>query len=91
MITDDLEFNTHLKRKRGETVYDVEPLLAPSGFVPFFASTLKHAEWLKGKLEHEYRNRFSVKLVCDGDSSPRVEFSYPPAYLFDFAAFARDV
>lgn len=79
------------KRKRTVTVYDVAPLMAPIGFVPFFADTPEMAEWWKNKLEHHYRTHFSVDLVVDGDSPPRVAFSYPPAYLFDFAVTARAV
>jgi hypothetical protein len=79
------------KRKRVEVVYDVAPLMAPADFVPFFAETLESAEWHARSFECEYRNRFSVELVVDGDASPRVKFSYPPSYLFDFGVTARSV
>jgi hypothetical protein len=77
------------KRKRAEYVYDVAPLMAPAEFVPFFAETPESAESLARYLEREYRNRFSVELVVDG-SEPRVVFTYPPAYLFDFGVTARE-
>jgi hypothetical protein len=64
--------------------YAVTPVNAPADYVPWFASTLEMAEYRKSYLEHEYRNRFSFELIVDADDKPRVVFSYPPSYLFDF-------
>lgn len=95
MITADPEINTSLKRKRMDTVYDVAPVMAPNGFIPFFASTLEYADRLKSGLEDHYRSH-SIALSLDWDEADSdrhidVSFSYTPTYLFDFAVSARDV
>jgi uncharacterized protein YqgQ len=84
-----------LKRKRVKTVYDVVPLMAPIGYVPWFAETLESAERLKSSLESHYRNHFTLSLDWD-EMDPDKHISvriggYPPSYLFDFAVSPRDV
>jgi hypothetical protein len=95
MITTDTEFNTSLKRKRVKTVYDVAPVNAPEGYIPWFAETLEDAEWTKASLENTYRSR-SVTLILDWDEAEpdrhiSVSFKCLPDYLFEFAVSARDV
>ena len=95
MITEDTGFNTQLKRKRVKTVYDVAPVMAPEGYVSWFAETLESADQLKNSLEDHYRSH-SVTLNLDWDEMEpdrhiSVSFICKPDYLFDFAVTARDV
>jgi len=93
MITTDPEINTH-KRKRVDTVYDVAPLMAPIGYVPWFASTLENAERHARYLENHYRNHFDMTLDWDEMDPERhisVNFAYAPSYLYEFGVTARDV
>jgi hypothetical protein len=71
--------------------YDVTPVNAPAGYVPWFASTADMAERRKHYLEQHYRSRFSVELIFDADDKPRVVFSYPPSYLFNFTVTPTNV
>jgi hypothetical protein len=95
MITADPEINTSLKRKRVKTVYDVAPVMAPEGYVPWFAETLESAVRQKNGLENHYRSN-SVTLNLDWDEMEpdrhiSVSFKCLPDYLFDFAVSVRDV
>ena len=63
--------------------HECVPVDGPSDFMPIWSGSLEMAEWRKPRLEEEYRNRFTVKLVVDDDKA-RVVFSYPPSYLFNF-------
>ena len=64
--------------------HECVPVNGPPDFQPFWSGSLEMAEWRKPRLEEEYRNRFIVELVVDDDDKPRVVFSYPPSYLFNF-------
>jgi len=67
--------------------YDVTPVNAPAGYVPWYASSLEDAERLKSWLEDAYRHKFSMTLdwdEMDADKHISVSFSYAPSYLFDF-------
>jgi hypothetical protein len=71
--------------------YDVTPVNAPAEYVPWFCGTAEFAEYTKHKLESEYRSRFSVELIFDADDKPRVVFTYPPSYLFNFTVTPTNV
>ena len=77
----------NLKRKR--TAYDVAPLMAPIGYVPFFAGTLEYAEHLKTSLEDHHRHHFTMNLDWD-EMDPKKHITvtiggYSQSHLFDFA------
>jgi hypothetical protein len=63
--------------------HECVPVNGPSDYSPWWSGSREMAERLKHTLEHEYRNRYSFKLVVE-DDKPRVVFSYPPSYLFNF-------
>lgn len=65
--------------------YYITPIDAPADYPPWYCSSRDYADYLKAKLEHEYRNRFDVQLTITDDGEPRVLFSYPPAYLFSMS------
>lgn len=92
MITSGVE--TSLKRKRVKTVYDVLPVNAPEGYVPWWNETLEAAEYDKNSLEKHYRNHFTMTLdwdESDPDKHISVKFTYPPSYLFNFKITPYDV
>jgi hypothetical protein len=81
------------KRKR-IVHYDVAPLMAPPGYVPFFAETLEDAERLARYLENHYRHHFVLTLDWDEmepDKHISVSFTYAPPNLFEFGVTPYDV
>ena len=82
-------------QKRKRTVYDVAPLMAPPGYVPFYASTLDYAERLKTSLENHYRHHFTLNLDwVETDPNKHITVTiggYAPSHLFDFAVTPVEV
>lgn len=94
MVTDP-EIKSQLKRKRVKTVYDVAPVDAPEGYIPWWNETLESAERTVTWLENNYRSN-SVTLILDWDEAEpdrhiSVSFKCLPDYLFKFGITARDV
>ena len=69
--------------------YDVAPLMAPIGYVPFYTSTPEYAKRLKTNLEDHYRRHFTLNLDWD-EMDPKKHITvtiggYAPPHLFEFA------
>ena len=62
----------------------VFPKNAPAGFVPFYASTMEMAEYMRAKIEDHYRHHFEMTLdwdEMDPDKHISVSFTYAPKHL----------